>query len=66
MFTIDIVSRLGDAFRFQDIQSEPVLIQDVPVPVATPRMLYPMKRDTIRPKDRIDAGNLKSKFGIED
>ena len=38
----------------------------VAVRIATQRMLYRMKRDTLRPIDRADAADLKAKFGIED
>lgn len=32
--------------------------------VATPRMLYRMKRGTVRPIDRADAADLKAKFAL--
>ena len=35
-----------------------------PVPVVTPRMLHRMKRDTVRPKDRGDAEELRRRFGF--
>jgi len=28
-------------------------------------MLYPMKRDTVRPIDRADASDLRDKFALE-
>lgn len=65
-FNVDIVSRIGEAFRFEDVQSEVLEFAGVPVRIATPRMLYRMKRDTVRPIDRADAADLKIKFGIED
>jgi hypothetical protein len=34
--------------------------------MATPRMLYRTKRDTVRPQDRLDAQVLEERFGIED
>jgi hypothetical protein len=34
--------------------------------VATPAMLYRMKKDTVRWKDRIDAAALRERFGLED
>jgi len=36
------------------------------VRVATPRMLYRMKRDTVRPQDKIDASVLRERFHLED
>jgi hypothetical protein len=36
------------------------------VRVATPETLYRMKRDTVRPIDRIDAEVLKEAFDLKD
>ena len=36
------------------------------VRVATPAMLYRMKKATVRWKDRIDAQQLRDRFGLED
>lgn len=65
-FVIDLTARIGDAFRFSDIEWETVVVGGVPARVATPRMLYRMKKDTVRPHDRADAAELKRKFGLED
>jgi len=65
-FYIDLVSRIGEAFRFEDIESEILFVGDIRVRVATPRMLYRMKRQTVRPIDRADAIDLKAKFDLED
>jgi len=65
-FYIDLVSRIGEAFRFEDIESETLAVGDVRARVATPRMLYRMKKQTVRPIDRADALDLKAKFAIED
>jgi hypothetical protein len=63
---IDILSRLGRAFSFADIQFEEKLYEGVTVRVATPEMLYRMKKDTLRLQDRADAANLKEIFGIQE
>lgn len=65
-FYIDLVSRLGEAYTFADIESEWVDRGDIRARVATPRMLYRMKKDTVRPLDRADAADLKAKFHLED
>jgi hypothetical protein len=65
-YWIDILARLGDAFRYPDIESDILRIEGVAIRVATPRMLYRMKRDTVRPQDRTDAQVLKERFGIEE
>jgi hypothetical protein len=36
------------------------------ISVATPRMLYKMKRDTVRPQDRLDAEAIKEEFKLEE
>src|SRR5437870_9010555 len=49
-FHIDIVTRLGDAFRFADIEIEGTPFDGRTVSVATPRSLYARKRNTMPPK----------------
>ena len=51
-FHIDILARLGDAFRFEDLEAGRLPFESITVSVATPRTLYQMKRDTVRLKDR--------------
>jgi hypothetical protein len=65
-FWIDILARLGEAFRFADLESEELMIEGVRVRVATPRTLYRMKRDTVRPQDRLDAQVLRERFNLEE
>jgi hypothetical protein len=65
-YWIDILSRLGEAFRFADLEAEVVEVEGLRIRVATPRMLYRMKRDTVRPQDRLDAEMLKRRFGLEE
>src|SRR5690606_36465066 len=52
-YWIDILARLGEAFRFTDLESDVVDLDGVPFRAATPRMLYRMKKDTVRPQDRL-------------
>jgi hypothetical protein len=65
-FWIDILARLGERFRFDELEWQAVELDDVTVRVATPRMLYRMKRDTVRPQDRLDAAELKRRFELEE
>jgi hypothetical protein len=65
-FVIDVTGHIGDAFTFADLESETLSVAGVPARVATARMLYRMKKDTVRPQDRADAAALKQKFGLED
>ncbi|OGQ09954.1 MAG: hypothetical protein A2138_20680 [Deltaproteobacteria bacterium RBG_16_71_12] len=65
-FHLDILTRLGEAFAFADIEAERVPFFDITVAVATPRTLYRMKRGTVRPKDWSDASALKRQFALEE
>ena len=65
-FHIDIVTRLGEAFAFADLETERVVLDGLTVTVVTVRGLYTMKRRTVRLKDRADAQALRERFGIED
>jgi hypothetical protein len=66
-YSVDILSRLGEAFRYADLESETLTTADgTRVCVATPRMLYRMKRDTVRPQDRLDARRIKEEFHLEE
>ena len=64
-YTIDIVSRLGDAVGFEDLEFERVRAGEVTITVVTPATLYRMKRDTVRLRDRDDAERLARAFGFD-
>ncbi|HMB69177.1 MAG TPA: nucleotidyl transferase AbiEii/AbiGii toxin family protein, partial [bacterium] len=49
LYSLDILARLGEAFRFEDLESEEFTAEGVRIRVATPRTLYRMKRGTVRP-----------------
>jgi len=63
---IDILARLGERFAFADIETEVREVEGIRVSVATPRMLYRMKKDTVRLQDKADAERLRQRFGLED
>lgn len=65
-YAIDLISRLGDAFDFEDIEWETMHRDAVAIRVATPRMLLRMKSGTLRPQDRLDAERLRQRFGLVD
>jgi hypothetical protein len=65
-FGFDILTRLGEAFGYADLDVEERIYDGVPVRVVTPRTLWKMKKDTVRPADRIDADLLARRFGFED
>jgi hypothetical protein len=39
-------------------------MEGIRVRVATPRALYQMKKDTVRPQDRLDAEVLRERFNL--
>jgi hypothetical protein len=63
---IDLLARLGTAFTYDDIEAEPRHVEGINFQVATPRMMYRMKKDTVRLQDRADAERLRLQFGLED
>ncbi len=65
-YSIDFLSRLGEAFRYDTIESEDIVLDGIRVHVATPGMLYRMKKDTVRPQDRLDAEILRQHFGLKE
>jgi hypothetical protein len=65
-FHIDILTRLGDAFRFDDLEVVRVPFEELTVSVVSPRTLYRMKRSTVRLKDRADAELLRERFHLEE
>jgi hypothetical protein len=64
-YSIDLLARLGEMFHYRDRDTETLEIEGVRVRVATPGMLYRMKRDTVRAQDRLDAQVIKDRFNLE-
>jgi hypothetical protein len=62
---MDILTRLGERFRFADLVSERYDVDGQPVCVATPATLYRMKKSTVRPVDRSDAERLAEAFDLD-
>jgi len=65
-FHLDILTRLGEVYSFDGLDSERVDFDGLEVSVVTPRMLYRMKKSTVRPQDWGDAARLQQRFGLED
>lgn len=63
---MDILTRLGEAFSFDDLESEEVTVDGHTVRIATAVTLHRMKRDTVRPQDRADAAWLRERFGLKE
>jgi hypothetical protein len=62
----DILTRLGEAAVYETVEAETKDVGGTRVVVATPRSLYRLKKDTVRPIDRQDASVLRERFGLED
>ena len=65
-YSMDILSRLGEAFRYEELEAEDLIVEGVRARVATPRMLYRMKKGTVRPQDRMDAETIRTRFGLKE
>jgi hypothetical protein len=62
----DVMTRLGSFADFANVESEVKDVGGVKVTVATPRALFRLKRDTVRPIDRQDAEALRQRFQLGD
>jgi hypothetical protein len=65
-FGFDILTRLGEVFSFFSLETEEKTYDGVPVRVVTARTLWKMKKDTVRPVDRLDASLLAERFGFKE
>lgn len=61
---IDLLAGPGTAWRFDDIQCERRTFGGVMMNVATPAMLFEVKRRTTRPRDQADALLLRERFDL--
>jgi len=65
-FHLDILTRLGEAFRYSDLEAIRIDLDGQQVSVASPKTLFRMKKGTVRPKDWGDAEVLRRRFKLED
>lgn len=65
-FAIDFLTRLGEVYSFDNLPSEVVEVDRIPIRVVTAKKLYEMKRNTVRFKDKADCLALNEKFHFED
>jgi len=59
------LTRLGEAFRYEDLGTLRMPFAGMVVTVVSPETLYRMKKDTVRPKEGMDAEALRRKFNLE-
>ena len=62
----DILTRLGEAARYETVECEIREVEGVRIRVATPQALYRLKKNTVRPIDRQDAAALRERFRLKD
>jgi predicted nucleotidyltransferase len=65
-FVVDIITRLGTAFRYEDLEFAEVDVEGVRVRLATPQTLVRMKQDTVRPIDKDDVARLREHLDLEE
>lgn len=65
-FHLDILTRLGEAFHYSDLEAIRIDLDGQQVSVASPKTLFRMKKGTVRPKDWGDAEALRRRFKLED
>lgn len=63
---VDILTRLGDLIRYDQLEAEQLTVAGIDVRVVTPSTLVTMKANTVRPQDRADAAALREKFGLDE
>ncbi len=62
---LDILTRLGEFARYEDLEIELIEIEGQEVRVATPKTLLWLKANTVRPQDHADAAALRAMFDLE-
>jgi hypothetical protein len=62
----DVMTRLGEAARFETVEAEVKEFEGIRVHVATPRALYRLKKGTVRSLDHQDAAALRERFNLTD
>ena len=63
-FWIDVLTRLGELYAFDNLETERLDFDGLTISVVTPRMLYTMKKGTVRPKDWGDAERIARRFKL--
>ena len=58
-FYIDIMTKVDDTISFEDLEHEIIDYKSIKIKIATPEVLYNLKKDTVRHQDKIDALFLK-------
>lgn len=62
-FVVDVLTRLGEKWSYENLEAETIQVEGTNVRVATPSSLIAMKRGTLPPRDHADAAALEKRFG---
>ncbi len=62
-FYIDIISAIGEKFKFSDLEFEKRVIEGTEIKFAGLKSLYKMKEKTYKEIDQLDLKFIKSKLG---
>lgn len=65
-FGLDILTRIGDAVTWDMLEIVEIEVHGILARVVSPRTLWLMKKDTVRPIDRVDAQLLADRFGLSE
>ena len=65
-FHLDLLTRLGELYEFASLESERLTFSGLSVSVVPRRILYRMKKATVRPKDWADAASIVDAFGPQE
>ncbi len=63
---IDMLTRLGEFVTFEKLSWSEIEVEGTRARVATPRTLYELKRNTVRPIDAMDATILEQRFDLDE
>lgn len=63
--SVDILTKLGEAVSFNDLEAEIIEIEGIKVKVATIKTLIKMKNNTVRIQDKADVEALRNLYGNE-
>jgi predicted nucleotidyltransferase len=62
---LDILTRLGEFARYEDLEYEIIELENVHIRVATPKTLLWLKANIVRPQDKADAEALCLAFDLK-
>lgn len=61
-FSIDLITSIGEAFSYEDIDAEIMELEGHQITIATPESLLEMKQRTMREVDAMDVRFLRNKI----